>query len=368
MVLPKVHTMPLLLPLSWIYRGIMALRNWAFDTGKLSVTSFEDRVAVIGVGNLVAGGAGKTPHIEYLVRLLQRENIGPIAVLSRGYGRQSHGFQKAGPGTTVRRLGDESYQLFLKFPDITVAVDEKRVRGIKKLLAEENPPKVILLDDCFQHRYVKPGLNICLTSYHRILYADKVIPAGFLREAPIGLQRADMVIVSKCPDALRDEEVNEIAGHLPTTMSQPIYYSGYRYGQLVNLGSGEPTDVNPCSEVLVVTGIADPTMVLVYVEKHFRFVDHLHFGDHHSFSTSDIRQMESRLKRISEGGCLTQAKGVEPIIITTEKDAVRLYKHKSVSTDLKRRIYFLPTEVFFLKKYNKPFDAKIIEYVNKERR
>lgn len=367
MVLPKVHTFSLLSPLAWIYQGVMALRNWAFNTGRLSVTSFEDQVAVIGVGNIVAGGAGKTPHIEYLVRLLQAEGIGPIAVLSRGYKRDTKGFLLAAQGVTARQLGDESYQLYRKFPNITVAVDEDRVHGIRQLLGQANPPQVILLDDSFQHRYVKPGLNICLTSYHRILYADAVLPAGFLRESRKGVRRADLVIVTKCPASLRDEEEIEIVGHMPTTISQPMFYSGYKYGSLVNLATLKPTKVDPRTDVLVVSGIADPVVLTNYIGKHYRLLDHMAYGDHHRFSAKDIQEIERRLDGVNSDNMVTHIQGLKPIVIVTEKDAARLYEHKAVSEALKQRIYYLPTEVFFLKDHESQFNKKVLDYVRKDR-
>ena len=367
MVLPKFKTFGILAPFSWIYSGVMGVRNWAFEKGYLKQESFEDRVAVICVSNLAAGGTGKTPHIEYLVRLLQREGIGPVAVLSRGYKRQSKGFVLAQEGISSTQLGDESFQLFRKFPELIVAVDEKRVRGIRKLLALDEPPKVILLDDAFQHRYVKAGLNICLTSYHRIIYRDKVIPAGQLRESPKGIRRADMVIITKCPGALRLEEETEITSKLLTNFEQPVLHSSYRYGRLINLQSMRPVDLDPRLQVLIVSGIADPTDMENYIQKHFRLLDILSFGDHHRFTSADIRQMEKRLDSVNEMGYCTNNSGERPIIITTEKDAARLVDHKSVSEELKQRIYYLPTEVFFTEGHEQMFNNKILDYVRKDR-
>lgn len=367
MVLPKFHSLPLLMPFAWIYSGVMALRNWAFDKGYLREVSFEDRVAIIGVGNLCVGGAGKTPHIEYLIRLLQRENIGPIAVLSRGYKRDSKGFVLAKPGISSSKLGDESAQLYRKFPDTIIAVDENRVRGVRNLLKLDEPPKVILLDDSFQHRYIKPGLNICLSSYHRILYQDHVLPAGLLRESASGLKRADIVLVTKCPAKMRDEEENEILCHMPTVPDQPLFYSAYRYSCPYNLATLQPHPVDPRSEVLVVTGVADPTVMVNYVEKHYRLLDHLAYSDHHHFSYSDIKEMRSRLDNVNQLGYCTNNSGQKPIIITTEKDAARLIDMKSVKEDFKQRIYYLPTEVFFLKDHAELFNQKVLDYVRKDR-
>jgi len=367
MVLHKFHTLPILMPFSWIYSGVMALRNLAFDNDYLHETSFESRVAVIGVGNLVAGGAGKTPHIEYLIRLLKSEGVGPIAVLSRGYKRDGSGFVMAKPGISALKLGDESFQLYRKFPDVIIAVDEDRVHGVKKILSLEEPPKVILLDDSFQHRYIKPGLNICLSSYHRIIYQDYVIPAGLLRESPRGVRRADVVLVTKCPKNLRDEEESEIMAHMPIRVGQPMYYSGYQYGKLCSLATGEPTEVDPRREVLVVSGVADPTVMLNYVEKHFRLLDHMSYSDHHRFSYSDIRDIMERLNSVNNQGYCTNNSGEKPIIITTEKDASRLMDIKSLKDEFKERVFYLPTEVFFLNKDGEKFNQIVLDYVRKNR-
>ena len=367
MVLPKVHTNPLLIPFSWLYGLGVWIRNRMFDSGVKHSESFEDKVPVISVGNLAVGGTGKTPHTEYLVDLLQRHNIGPIAVLSRGYKRQSKGFVLAEPGITATRLGDESYQLHRKFPNLIVAVDAERVHGINELLKLPTPPRVILLDDAMQHRYVKPGLSICLTSYNRILYKDMLLPAGRLREPAQNVRRADIVLVTKCPGALRSEEETEIVGKLPTRLDQPIFYSAYRYGKLVNMATNQPCEIDHSSEVLIVAGIADPKVMEQYVSTHYRLLDILTFSDHHHFSAKDIRTIQEHLDGVNGEGYCTNDSGKKAVIITTEKDAARLVDHPAVTDELRQRIYFLPTEVFFLQKQDEKFDRLILDYVNKER-
>lgn len=367
MYLPKVHTSPLLIPFSWLYGLGVWVRNRMFDTGAKKAESFEDKVAVICVGNLAVGGTGKTPHTEYLVDLLLRHGIGPVAVLSRGYKRQSKGFVLATPGITAARLGDESYQLYRKFPGLIVAVDTKRVHGIKQLLALPEPPRVILLDDAMQHRYVTPGLTICLTSYNRILYKDSLLPAGRLREPAQNVRRADMVVVTKCPGALRSEEETEILGNLPTRLEQPVLYSAYRYGKLVNLATNQPCDIDHSSQVLIVAGIADPKVMEQYVSTHYRLLDILIFGDHHHFSNKDIQTISSRLDDVNGAGYCTNDSGKRAVIITTEKDASRLVDHPAVTDELRRRIYFLPTEVYFLQGHEAKFDQLVLDYVRKPR-
>lgn len=362
MYLPRVKTILPLLPFAWLYGIGVRLRNWAFDHGYLKQESFD--VPIISVGNIAAGGTGKTPHTEYLIRLLQRENIGPIAVLSRGYKRRSSGFVLAAPGISASRLGDESFQLYHKFPDIIVAVDENRPHGIRQLLALPEPPAVILLDDAFQHRYVKPGLSIVLTSYNRILYKDLLLPAGLLREPSRGIRRADIVIVSKCPPTLRAEERTEISGHLPTGNDQPIFHSTYKHGELINLATGTPSRIGHTCQVLLVTGIADPTTIEQYIQSRYRLLDKLTFSDHHRFSKKDIDNIRRHLNDINIEGNCTDNSSRRPVVITTEKDAARLIAHPAVDDTLKKRIFYLPTEVHFLsEQQTKAFNNRICEFI-----
>lgn len=375
MYLPKVTNYTVLAPFSWLYGLGVWVRNKLFDIGQKKAITFEDLVPVICVGNLAVGGTGKTPHTEYLVELLHRNGVGPIAVLSRGYKRHSKGFQVAMPRNgeaidtkvTAQLLGDESYQLYRKFPYLIVSVDADRVHGINQLLRMPVPPAVILLDDAMQHRYVKAGLTICLTSYSRILYKDMMLPAGRLREPAANVTRADVVIVTKCPGALRREEETEITANLPTRLEQPIFYSAYRYGTLVNLSTGEPCEIPHSSEVLIVAGIADPKVMEDYVHKHYRLLDIFTFGDHHHFSDKDIASIKSRLDGVNGDGFCTSDHGAKAVIITTEKDAARLVDHPAVTDELRSRIYYLPTEVFFLQKQEEKFDRLVMDYVNKER-
>jgi len=372
--LPKVNNYTVLAPFAWLYGLGVWVRNKMFDMGQKTSISFEDHVPVICVGNLAVGGTGKTPHTEYLVDLLRRNGIGPIAVLSRGYKRHSEGFQMAmpreenapiDPKITASLLGDESYQLYRKFPFLIVAVDADRVHGIRQLLTSQIPPRVIILDDAMQHRYVKPGLTICLTSYSRILYKDMMLPAGRLREPASNVTRADVVIVTKCPGALRREEETEITANLPTTLEQPIFYSAYRYGQLVNLSTGKPCEIEHSSEVLIVAGIADPKVMEDYVHKHYRLLDIFTFGDHHHFSNKDIQQIQERLDGVNASGFCSNDSGKKAVIITTEKDAARLVDHPAVTEALRKRIYFLPTEVYFLQKQEEKFDQMVLDYVHR---
>lgn len=375
MNLPKVKNYTLLAPLSGLYGLGVWVRKKLFDWGQIKSTSFEDVVPVICVGNLAVGGTGKTPHTEYLVNLLHRNGYGPIAVLSRGYKRRSDGFHVAmprvgretDPKITANLLGDEPYQLYRKFPFLIVAVDARRVHGIESLLKLDTPPQVIILDDAMQHRRVKPGLTICLSSYNRILYKDMLLPAGRLREPISGVARADMIVVTKCPKALRSEEETEIVANLPTRLDQPIFYSAFRYGKLVNLDTQEECDIDHSTEVLIVAGIADPQVMEDYVHTHYRLLDIMNFGDHHHFTEKDIQTIQARLDDVNGKGYVSNDSGNRAVIITTEKDAARLVNHPAVSDELRKRIYILPTEVYFLKNHADKFDKIVLDYVRKPR-
>ena len=361
MYLPQVKKYWALLPFSWLYEIGVRFRNYAFEKGWLCQQTFD--IPIICVGNVAVGGTGKTPHTEYILNLLLRSGVGPIAVLSRGYKRKSKGFLLATPGVTARALGDESFQLYGKFPGVMVAVDADRRNGIKRLLSMPTPPQVIVLDDAYQHRYVKAGLSICLTSYSRILYKDRVLPVGRLREPKEAIRRADMVVVTKCPCALREEERVAIQGGLPTGENQFICYSAFQYCRLVNLASGQSCNLDSCTQVLMVTGIADPSVLEQYIQSRYRLVEKMIYSDHHHFSTKEISAIYQKLLSIDEmiGG--TERDNQRSAIITTEKDAVRLKEHPGMLPELKERIFVLPAEVVFIANTGNRFDQKIMDYV-----
>ena len=255
-----------LLPLSWFYGLGVGFRNTLFEMGVLKSRSFS--TPVISVGNITVGGTGKTPHVEYLIRLL-KDKLN-VAVLSRGYKRKSHGFVLADKDTPMRNIGDEPYQIKQKFPEVTVAVDAKRTRGIEKLTSDktEKGVDVILLDDAFQHRYVKPGINILLVDYHRLVIYDKLLPAGRLREPIRSKDRADIVIITKCPKDLKPMEFRVITKAMELYPYQQLYFSTLEYDTLkpVFTEQTESTEqiqtgkLDSLSDknVLLLTGIASP--------------------------------------------------------------------------------------------------------------
>lgn len=255
--LVKIHYW--LYPVSWIYGMGVYLRNKLFDWGYYQSKSFD--VPVVCVGNLAVGGTGKTPHTEYLIKLLQQTGAN-VAMLSRGYKRKSKGYVLATEETDVKSIGDEPYQIKTKFPDIRVAVDENRCHGIEQLMKLDNPKvDVVLLDDAYQHRHVKAGLNILLTDFHRLFSDDTLLPAGRLREPEDGKNRAHIVIVTKCPEDIKPIDFNIITKRLKLYPYQQLYFSSFRYGALTPLFGKKRrtlTSLEKDEQVLLVTGIASP--------------------------------------------------------------------------------------------------------------
>lgn len=302
----------LLFPFSIIYGFITWIRNKCYDYGIFKSFSFD--IPVISVGNLRVGGTGKTPQIEYLIRLLQPAKR--VAVLSRGYQRKSSGFLMAQNGMDANVLGDEPYQYFKKFPEIIVAVDEKRVHGIQQLLKVPNPPEIILLDDAFQHRSVKPGLSILLTTFNDLYVEDIVLPAGNLREFKTGAVRSDIIIVTKSPENLSEKHQAEIIKKLNPTKEQSVYFSAIFYNE--NLIGKEHLSINELQdyEVLLVTGIANPKPLINFLQTRNINFKHLSYPDHHGFTHQDIKKISDTYNTI-----LSQNK----IILTTEKDYVRIF-------------------------------------------
>ena len=319
-----------LLPLSWLYGLVVSIRNLMFDVGMLKSKTFP--LPVICVGNITVGGTGKTPHTEYLIRLLSEKH--QVAVLSRGYKRQSEGYVLATPTTSMTDIGDEPYQMKHKFPQIHMAVDKDRCHGIEKLMKKEVQPStdVVILDDAYQHRYVKAGLNILLMDYHRLIYLDKLLPAGRLRESSSGTKRADIVIVTKCPRDITPIERTGIERSLNIENWQKIFFSTYSYPDDMK-GIGK----NP----LLVTGIASPEQMIYDLQKIIPEFDVMSFPDHHHFTENDINNIRTR--------------AAGRMILTTEKDSTRLHGLENVKV--------IPIEVEFIDG-KEEFDNIIRNYVN----
>ncbi len=347
-----------LLPFSWIYGSIVRFRNWLFDIGLKKSKSFS--IPIISVGNITVGGSGKTPHVEYLIRLLHDK--AKIAVLSRGYKRKSHGYVLANESTTMPEIGDEPFQMHEKFSDIYVAVDAKRARGIENLQNDEasKDVDVVLLDDAFQHRYVKPGINILLVDYHRLIIYDKMLPAGRLREPLSGKNRADIVIITKCPKDLKPMEFRVLTKAMDLYPFQKLYFTSIDYDTPKGVFEEKQIELDKLQDyhVLLLTGIASPKQMEHDLKPMTKDITNLSFGDHHSFKGKDIDRINNTFESMPE----------PRIIITTEKDAVRLRETEGLYEKVKSNMYELPIKVSFMLDQQDNFNEKIISYVRKNSR
>lgn len=320
-----------------------------FDRSWLRSTGFG--LPVIAVGNLSVGGTGKSPMIEYLIRLLQPYQR--LAVLSRGYGRKTRGYVFAEEGTSAEEIGDEPYQFFRKFPEVQVAVDGDRVSGVSMLLMESPAPDLILLDDAFQHRRIRAGLYVLLTSHDDLYADDLVLPAGNLREPRSGARRADLIVVSKCPPDISEEEKLSIRRRLKLGPGQELYFTGIEYmGKIVNDRDSISMEELAGEEVLLVTGIADPGPMIRYLEKMQCKFRHLEFADHHRLTEKEHDKIRKAREELG---------GKDKIVLTTEKDFVRNFEQ------VEYPVYYLPIQTQFLEG-EESFKKRIHDYVRRNKR
>jgi len=330
----------LLFPLVPVYYAVTWIRNTFYDMGLIKSVSFN--FPVICVGNLSVGGTGKTPMIEYLINLLKDDVR--VAVLSRGYKRKTKGFYLANNESSVDILGDEPYQFYSKFKnDIQVAVDSDRVNGIKILRSTHDAPEVILLDDAFQHRKVKASFNVLLTTYDAIYTKDYVLPAGNLREPKIGAKRADIIVVTKCPVGLNDVERDNIVQLIKPLKHQNVFFSSISYSDSVtsinsNIKLDEVTDFT------LVTGIANAKPLVNYLKSKQLKFEHLNFPDHYDFIQKDVEVLSKK-----------------PLIITTEKDYMRLQKQDA----LKEKLFYLPIQLAI--NDSSKFDSLVKQFIASKR-
>jgi tetraacyldisaccharide 4'-kinase len=351
----------ILYPLSLIYGVVVFFRNRFYDLGILKSYDFD--IPVISVGNITVGGTGKTTHIEYLAALLKEQY--EVAVLSRGYKRKSKGFKWVEAETTVDESGDEPLQIKRKFPEITVAVCENRLTGIRRLFSGENPkiPDVVLLDDAFQHRRINPGINILLIDYNRPVWKDSLLPAGRLREGFVQVRRAGIIIFSKCHETeVTPIQQRLIGKEIDLKPYQQLYFTTYQYDKIRHMFSGnelaEDFYVSDGYSVLVVTGIANPLLVYEYIKQYASDLRYLSFPDHHNFSDKDIELIMNSFEEIKQD---------RKIILTTEKDAVRLMDMPGLPDTLKEVLCYLPVRVKFVNDKEKFFDKKILNYVGENK-
>lgn len=326
----------ILFPVVPIYYLITWLRNWLYDKGIKSSKSYD--IPVICVGNLSTGGTGKTPMIEYLIRLLKDKKS--VATLSRGYKRITEGYEIADQGATADTIGDEPYQFYRKFKDIKVAVDGNRQNGIAQLLKLEDKPEVILLDDAYQHRKVKAGFNILLTAYYNLYCNDIVLPTGNLREPKSGAKRADVIVVTKCPADISESEKSKISKDLKIKPHQKLVFSSINYAEKV-ISTHSEIALQSLSEFTLVTGIANAKPLVEFLKNKGLKFDHLEFPDHYSFRINDIEELTKK-----------------ELIITTEKDFVRLTDNES----LESKLFYLPIEITIDRK--DVFDDAIKSFVD----
>lgn len=331
--MPRLLTL-LLLPLSWLYAGVAAVRNWLYDTGISASTGAH--VPVLNVGNLRVGGTGKTPHVAWLVAQLRAAGQQP-AILSRGYGRQTTGFRQATPADTAASIGDEPWQHYHGFQgQVPVVVDEDRRHGLRELARLAPAVTAVVLDDAYQHRRVRPTLNILLTELARPFWLDYVLPAGRLRESRRGARRADLIIVTKCPAELPETERQEGAARAGryARPGVPVLFSTYEYGALQPVFEAAPAPAG--GPVVVLTGIAQPAPLLAELQgRGYQVLRHHRFADHHAFTAAELREIGTGLP-------------AGAVIITTEKDAARLREpalHTSAAT---LPLFYVPIRVAFL--------------------
>lgn len=325
-----------LFPVGLIYGIVTGIRNTMFNIGLKKEHSFN--IPVINVGNIAVGGTGKTPHTEYLVEMLHDKY--KVAVLSRGYKRKTKGYILASRGCYADTIGDEPYQIHEKYPDIAVAVCENRVKGINRLIKDSNP-EIILLDDAFQHRYVKPSVNIMLTDFNRFITYDMIMPAGRLRESKKGMKRADIVIVTKCPDNVDMESTKNM---LRKYTNANIYFSTYTYKNLESFLENKKMPLECISEndsVILFTGIANPSNLIKKISERTKNIEAIQFADHHSFNIEDIFAIQGRydaVQRHTNGNVY---------VITTQKDSARL-KTIQILPQFIENLWVIPVQVSFI--------------------
>ncbi len=352
----------LLYPFSLIYGLITGIRNLLYDTGILS--SHEFRIPVICVGNITVGGTGKTPHTEYLIELLSDKF--KVAVLSRGYKRKSKGFQLATPLSAVDDIGDEPLQISTKYPGIIVAADNDRVRGIRRILSVYPDTDVVILDDGFQHRRITPGFTILLSDYSRPMVKDYLLPYGNLRENLKNLERADVILITKSPENLTPMDMRLTRTEVGKAPYQELFFTYLRYKEpaplfsdnLIPFSFGEIKNHENISALLV-TGIANPNPLKEYLKIHFGRIIHLKYPDHHNFTEKDIHKINE---------AFSDLEGPSKVILTTEKDSLRLREFTNIAEPLRSSIYYIPMEVQFGGEDEGRFDKMIINYVRENKR
>ncbi len=347
---PLLRTIRILLfPFSLIYGCILWIRNKLFDKGVIDSSSFN--LPIIGVGNLSVGGTGKSPMVEFLLELLQNQYT--LAVLSRGYKRKTRGFALANESTTALEIGDEPMQFYRKFPKVTVAVGEERIVAIPQLLHDRPATEVIILDDAFQHRYVRAGLDIILTDANNLFTRDWFLPTGDLRDTKSSCQRAHIIIVTKCREDLSVKEKEEIIKEINPLSHQYVFFTTIDYGIPYHISTKVQKPLDDRTEVLLISGIANPKPLKKYLYNNAESYSEILYNDHHIFSIDDWKDIGKRFNAITSDN---------KIVLTTEKDAVRLFKFNQSLNDYP--LYVLPITIRFLFDQQAEFAEIISKFIS----
>lgn len=341
----------LLLPFALLYGGIVWLRNWLYDKKVLKSATFG--LPLICVGNLSVGGTGKSPMVEYLVKQLHRQHT--IAILSRGYKRKTKGYALANENTTAIDIGDEPMQFYRKFSHVPVAVGEERIEAIPQLLHDHPDTELVILDDAFQHRAINAGLNILLTECSNLFTRDFFLPTGDLRDMRSSYKRAHIIIVTKCPADLSEVEKQAIIAEIEPVKGQKVFFTTIAYGSPYHITKQDAFIINDQTDVLLITGIANPKPLKNLLEETVRTYYMMHYGDHHIFSFDDWKDIQKRFQGMeSDAG--------KKIIVTTEKDAMRLLKYDAELHDLP--FYVIPIEHRFLFGEGEDFNNAVLQFIS----
>lgn len=344
-----------LLPVSFVYAALSGVRNLMYDLNIFHQKKFD--TPIILVGNLSVGGTGKTPHVEYLLKLLHKDF--KVATLSRGYGRKSSGFVIGGRGAKASVIGDEPMQYLSKFEDVIVSVCEDRVEGAQKLLSGSNPPDVIIMDDGYQHRSINPGYKILLTPYDHLYTNDYLLPAGNLRESRSGYKRADCLVVTKCPESVTVEQKAAVKLKLNLLSHQQLFFSTIQYGDIISVNSSETKNVLQLKETAVVlfTGIENPAPLVSYLEGKCQHLESLKFPDHHEFTEKDIKLVLEKFNKFANG---------QAVLITTEKDYQRIKSSSHFAIIQQLPCFYIPVEIKI--DNEELFNTAILNYVTENKR
>lgn len=338
----------LLLPFAILFWIVIRIRNWMYDQKMLKTTSFG--LPIVCVGNLSVGGTGKSPMVEYLV--LHLKNQFRVATLSRGYKRKTKGYALAGADTTAIDIGDEPMQFHRKFPGVPVAVGEDRIEAVTQLLFDRPETEVVILDDAFQHRAIQPGFNILLTEYSNLFTRDFFLPTGDLRDLRSSYKRAHVIVVTKCPPLLDEKERQNIIREIRPLPHQKVFFTAISYGMPYHITRHDLRHIDPGTEVLLVTGIANPVPLKNYLEEKIEAYNLLQYNDHHIFSIDDWKEIRKKFESIASENKL---------VLTTEKDAMRLLKFSQEMDGMP--FYVLPIEHRFLFHQETLFNDEVITFI-----